>query len=614
MDVPARHSARKDGRIAGPALVGVAALLFGLGWGLNFGVSNQNTYLLAGLRLVHPELLTRDWLASHTTQYHWIFAYPAAALLRIDPSGWIFGVMNVLFLALGAVMFFKLLTAIDPRRGRWVAPLLAFVLTLLPALATGTESLGQSTVYNLIFEPLTIAAAGFVIGMYLFAKRRYFWSGLAIALGGVFHANYLILAFPVFFLAHLAIPRGGEGARRFLREHLGRDLLAQFALPFAALVVLLPTILAVATQPDSWGTSVLLSIRSPHHYEPRTFLPSFAPFFGWLILLAAGLRRDEARRSGLDPVLALGASMAVLVLAASALTTIVYVTSVAEMFVWRLAPIAVLVAQMFTARMVTGIVAGDADRPHTAAGRDWLLPGPVRIGAVVVAGGCFVYYYSISSEWTVLEVLAGILVLAILAWGGRRLRAVRRRARVDRPRPGTASAGAAWLRTAAAWPVAGVLALALIALAALSADGVRNDSSLLQPNNSAARLYSWARASTEVDAVFLIPPNMENFRLAAGRAVVVDWKSTPFAPVEVEEWYRRIDALTGRAAPASSVQARDGYDRLPAYRLANLADRYIAQYVVLQHDPATAMPAGWRLVFDYGPYQVFRTAVPIPAS
>lgn len=40
--------------------------------------------------------------------------------------------------------------------------------------------------------------------------------------------------------------------------------------------------------------------------------------------------------------------------------------------------------------------------------------------------------------------------------------------------------------------------------------------------------------------VYLIPPKMQDFRLASGAPIYVDFKSIPYRPEEVLEWYRRI--------------------------------------------------------------------------
>ena len=81
----------------------------------------------------------------------------------------------------------------------------------------------------------------------------------------------------------------------------------------------------------------------------------------------------------------------------------------------------------------------------------------------------------------------------------------------------------------------------------------------------ARELYAWA-ADTASDAVFVVPPELEEFRLRSARAVVADWKSTPILPEEVMEWYERMVAISGR--PVSGVE-----DASDAYREMTATDR-----------------------------------------
>jgi hypothetical protein len=613
-------------------LLAAGALLFGLGFGLNYGASNQNTYLVGGLHLLHPDLLARDWLVTQTTPYHRLFAYPVAALFYLDPSGRVFAGVNLILLALGAVIIFKLIQAIARPEER----LLVFVLVMLLALATRTLSVGESTLYTLEFEPSTLGVTGFLLGMYLFARNRYLLSGLAIAVGGVFHANYLILAFPTFLIAHLLVRRRGAL----------RPLLRQFAFPAVAVVALLPIIVPLALQPGDTGSGILLSIRSPHHYVPLTYRDQFVAFLGWLLLFAAALRRGEVRRTGLDPAVSLAAAMTALIGVATVLTTFVYVPTIAEMYVWRLAPLVVLLAQMFSMRAVAGAVVGTRQaagagapagapagpavaetRAETAGAKPmWLLPSLWRVGLVVVAAESFTYYYLLEHRNTlVLEVFGGILLLGLIAWVWRGSEGAPFGARasvapLEAPasvapssvRVGFVSEGAGWPRSASGTVAATIVLLTFLGLGVVAEKGFAGDSNLLARVTPESQLYGWAR-TTPRDSVFLIPPELQAFRLSSERAVVVDWKSTPFAPAELDEWYRRIDALSGRGLPRAPAQATEGYANLSAGALANLADLYGASYAVLREPLRSAPPASWQLVFANGRYEVLRTDA-IPAA
>lgn len=53
-------------------------------------------------------------------------------------------------------------------------------------------------------------------------------------------------------------------------------------------------------------------------------------------------------------------------------------------------------------------------------------------------------------------------------------------------------------------------------------------------------LIDFVREEKQPGDVYLIPPKMQDFRLASGAPIYVDFKSIPYRPDDVLEWYRRI--------------------------------------------------------------------------
>ena len=105
------------------------------------------------------------------------------------------------------------------------------------------------------------------------------------------------------------------------------------------------------------------------------------------------------------------------------------------------------------------------------------------------------------------------------------------------------------------------------------------------------RLAAWAGENTPVDAVFLVPPDEESFRVHARRAIVVNFKGVPQLSAELPEWRDRLrnvldlDTAGLLALPRPlgrtlrAIRAR--YDELPAGHHASVAGKYGARYVVL---------------------------------
>ena len=179
-----------------------------------------------------------------------------------------------------------------------------------------------------------------------------------------------------------------------------------------------------------------------------------------------------------------------------------------------------------------------------------------------------------------------------------------------------AAAWLLWDRAPRARPyvVAGVLLLGAAAGAVgassglLAAPTLRNPLGLklvgLQGDDAGYReLAAWAREHTPADAVFLVPPSEESFRVHARRAIVVNFKGVPQLGAELPEWRDRLrdvlalDAAGLLALPAplgrtlAAIRAR--YDGLPPEHHAAVAAAYGARYVVVGRRVGAP---GWRLV------------------
>jgi hypothetical protein len=125
-------------------------------------------------------------------------------------------------------------------------------------------------------------------------------------------------------------------------------------------------------------------------------------------------------------------------------------------------------------------------------------------------------------------------------------------------------------------------------------------------------LCNWVRdpANTPPDALFIVPPQEQVFRLFAHRAILVNLKGVPQLSSELKEWRKRLDDLLD--ADVTQFAARfdqtllaihQRYESLPPQHLATLAHHYNAQYIILEHD---INDPSWRLVHTSGPHRLYR--------
>jgi hypothetical protein len=345
-------------RAARVRAAGVLALsvLFAIVYGLRYGVHNQHTYLLRAARTARPGLFARDWLVTQATDYHPAFSALAGLLMSSGHAGWAVAAANVVVLAAAALFFYGL-----AREAAGGAALPAFLLVIgWPAFAAQHEVFGSvavSALFTNYLVPANLGSLGLLAALLFHVRGRFLWAGIAAGVAGLFHANYLVLAPPLFLLAHLVSRPSGL-----------RPVIAELAPCVLALLVRLPELLAVSLDPLAFeGRRIFTTIRSPHHYVPLTFLKDFAPFFGWQLLgLVAWRSAGEPASPASARLRASFVSVFALVSAATLMTTLVYVPAVAQLYVWRLAPFGVLLALVSLSTWLAGGAAGSAGARRAA--------------------------------------------------------------------------------------------------------------------------------------------------------------------------------------------------------------------------------------------------------
>jgi hypothetical protein len=107
----------------------------------------------------------------------------------------------------------------------------------------------------------------------------------------------------------------------------------------------------------------------------------------------------------------------------------------------------------------------------------------------------------------------------------------------------------------------------------------------------------WIREHTPPDAVFLVPPDEQEFRLRARRAIVVNYKAVPQLSRELGVWRDRLREvlqmrdLRNLPRPFEKTLAaiHERYESLPPEHYADAARRYGARYVLVGH----RLPDDW---------------------
>ena len=532
-------------RLAIAAACAVAALL-AYAYASPYGTSNQQTYLLEPLARAFPTLYRRDWFVTQVHHYNDVFTWVTAPLYALDARGVVaFAIVQLVAMTATYLLVFGVVATVGDRARLAICVALAGLLAL-----GGGRAMGGSYLFAGYLQPSSFAVIGWLVALLAWVRDRPLAAGLALAAGGAFHLNYVVLGIGVFGAAELACSGGRVNGRR---------LAALLAPSLVVLALYVPQMIASSRsdEPDL-ALRALVKFEFARHFDPhlvRRWMYQLAAFAVVAWSLAPAERSARLDRLLRFAIVATAACVAAVLVASIALP-------VTRLFACRIAPIALLASEIVA---LVGVVAIAGGAPA---------PSPRRLGVLAVALVVIVRQ--------VFRFQPDFAPMLMVAFAGGALAAVLRRR---------------WIVAA----LAGVLlALAINARRAELADPPAFD-------DYESGVVRWARTASAVDAVFLVPPYLGEFRLLARRAVVVDTKSPPMYMDEVVAWYRRVCAIVdaNETEMATFDDADTRWDALPADRFAAIARRFDADFVLLDKARSKARLAA-PIAFEDDGYVVYR--------
>jgi hypothetical protein len=562
--------------------------------GYQFGRSNHDVYLLDAVRRLHPEVLAHDWFTTHTLQYHALFGLLTTALMRVHeaPAGFLAG-----YLALVLGLHVAWLAMTRTLGGSTGSYLLAVVLFYLSAGGTG---LGMyQFLQDAAFLPSNIAAVALLGGLACWMARRPLASAGCLAVAGAMHLNYAVVIPPLWIvLVTWNGWRAAQGREMPLWRSSGKSVGAEETLPseckrgngyllLACVLVLLPCLLNIAfalRAVAAGGTGLSLQefvdlyvrLRHPHHYNPRAWPGVLWVCFLWPIpLICVALRRRAMGSDAWRQFRRIYLLLALFITTALLLAGVWYVSeTLIQMSLYRFTPhllllgcvAAAMVLQRYPRQSIGGLfmVAGGLGLVERLAPGDAL--DPFRSPLLLIA--CLI---SLIATFNIGLILAG----------------------TDRPVSRSDLSNSLVLRLVAP------LLLSAIAVAAVTVAWRHERLGInIIPADPPAYLAvcRWARANTPTDAVFLVPPGEQSFRLHARRAIVVNFKGVPQLSANLPEWRDRLrdilelDSLMSLPHPFAATLAacNERYESRSAGHLLEVARRYHARYLLLAHRLARA--------------------------
>lgn len=556
------------------AIAAILSLLYGATFGWNYGLDNQVVYLLSALRLVHPDLLSNDWLATQTTHYHVAFKYLAGLLMALSPSGLAVGVAQTLVIGVGmTALYFVLRELVDRRYA-----LVAFLLSVAVVSVTRTHGPCSTYVFDFILQPSTIGSAAFLVSVPFFLRERWLASGIALAVSGLFHANFLILLFGAYLIAHLFLGK----------EELKQRLIRQLGAPVIVLVLFSPMILGTALAKEAKEAQlVYTSIRAPHHFVISGHEKEFLSLLGYSLLgLGAAAPLARNRKSSIARLGALLFAMSLLVWAGVGLSGLAGLRQATQLFPWRIAP--------HTELLLLGLASACAAKVflEPQAGRRY---GSIEVALVTAGLGALFLGTLAQSKATTAKQLVSVLLAVVLS---RLIFEIGARVASESLRK---RANEAWVRGGAIGAGALTLAWAIFQIHPDLRDLEKRSNVYSGLPKAERDLFTWMQAKTPKEALFLTPPSNEHMRFHGQRSIVVDWKSNPVVPAELLEWKKRLEDVLGQKL--QSMRDLEAYSGLDEARINSLRERYGIQYVVVRAGKEKEL-RGFRTVYTNSGFSV----------
>jgi hypothetical protein len=546
-------------------IFGGVFLASGLGEYLFHFHGNQYGYFVYGIRLFDHSFIENDWLTWNTLNQHFAFGYLLYFIQYIGSLEFLPSLIEITLLCVFSFSVYIISTQCSKYPLHvWLSTL--FIGSVVFTSTHVSSGLGSQVLLEKYFIAADVATILMILGLSYMLTQRYLFAGLAIGIGGVFHAAIMVSYSPIILILSI-----------FIGVFKSKKSTAYFVMPILFFWGWFSLILLgyMHSNPSSFPaiSSVMTQLRNPGDLIISNW--PFNQTIGWFGLMSIGL--FSTSKSNASKSIRVGLQAIVIVCILSMLQMeFVKNNFISSLMFFRVAPLGVLFAfiLIFSRLFVLFFEVEKKDFQW----RDWWL-----IIFIVI----YALYQSVTS------VYIGLLIFSLLF----SLYIFRMFEIIIKSIISIFSFELLKGRFTYSSFVIVMLVSLLILVTFKNLVGLNkhysdrsnytNSGQYFYPYEKAEfELAQWIRDNTPVDAIFTIPPDVQTFRINAQRAVVVDWMMSPSIPGDLEEWYRRICDTSGidinkvKQVP-SMKQLIDGYRNLDYSRAKLLQEKYGTSYFVV---------------------------------
>jgi hypothetical protein len=521
-------------------ILGLLCVLFASSFGAFYGISDQNSYMLHGLRLADPSFLTKDWFINETDPHHKAFTFFVYILAKIGPISWMSKFVHVSLITLLALSNLLILKSLYSK------PFLPFIFSLtILHLAVGLHSLLSHPFMVPWLTPNGMASIFFILGAALFIRSvpgqiaMPVSAGLSWGLSGLFHITFMIMI-PLFLIGILI----------YLRKT--RDLweILAIVIPFVLLTIPLGVLTLQEFLFRGIGEGIVEKLdafarfRMPHHYLPREWgIPVFAHWGIYIVLGVIGLVMFQPDGKHAQIVLATAVSLFGIFSFVFFCTVIFFIPQIAFLQSFRFVALLAYFSLLF--------FAGTLAQVATSSGYFW---GPDRHQAALLGVGLLLIVFTL--QWKLGIFL--VLLFVICRIGIK-----------CKPLFDVCPKFVHWF----------LIVITFLFLLYKTAAQFSPEHPYLKVEG--AELFKWIRGHTSPHSLFVVPPDMSTFRLQTQRSIVVDLKAHPFDADGIDHWRNRLNRICGRDSASTIDQVKEGYNLLDSDRAIELARQFSADYLVI---------------------------------
>ena len=572
--------------------------------GYQFGRSNHTVYLLDSLRVNDPTLLANDWYTTHTLQYHFVFTHLTAAFDRM-------GILRPAYLVgyLALIVFFQIAwfllnqTLGGTRRTYLLSVLLYY-------LSAGGAGLGVFCfMQDSAFVPSNISNIAMLWAIYFWITRRPIGSALLFGVAGFFHLNHALVAIALWgaliLWDHYFFSESAESARSSAIEEKkrvppGLPLKSVVTGTILVLAMCLPNLIPAARAslggphkiPLKDFVDLYVHLRHPHHYDPLSWPIALWISFLWPFPLAILAIRRLPKSPQIREACRVSLILCAMMLVAFFFAGVWFISEPlvqASLFRFSIYP-----------KLLTCIGAGVfvGSLPKNLGKRFQLSAlsngAPIIIPTLVLIVFPMVVFFPWSAParaFATANATALISLLGICLVIGS-FEDIDQKGAIDLKRLRQKGQGLSGF----VYPTLAIVSVAYVGFA-FQLLGLREFVGF-DPTPEYKSICDYAREHTPADAIFLVPPEEQEFRLLARRAIVINFKGVAQLSSELGEWRDRLcrvlDIPSLSVLPHHFDQVFDAmakrYAELPPDHLRKVAGEYHARYIVTTHPfPAPAV-------------------------